>query len=48
MFLCGCGKNNEIVYVLANDSYRCEDFEVIKEKMVVLINRARAQSRKWS
>ncbi|MCI0481177.1 MAG: CAP domain-containing protein [Candidatus Dadabacteria bacterium] len=45
MFLCGCGKNNEIVYVLANDSYRCEDFEVIKEKMVVLINRARAQSR---
>ena len=45
MLFCGCGKNNEIVYVLANDSYRCEDFDVIKEKMLVLINRARAQSR---
>jgi uncharacterized protein YkwD len=45
ILLCGCGKNNEIAYVLANDSYRCEDFDVIKEKMVTLINRARAQSR---
>ncbi len=41
----GCGKNNEIAYVLANDSYRCEDFDAIKEDMVALINRARAQSR---
>jgi uncharacterized protein YkwD len=45
MLLCGCGKNNEIVYVLANDSYRCEDFDAIKAEMVALINRARAQSR---
>lgn len=45
LFLCGCGKNNEIVYVLANDAYRCEDFEITKEKMTVLINRARARSR---
>jgi uncharacterized protein YkwD len=45
MFLSGCEKNNEIVYVLANDAYRCEDFEVTKEKMVMLINRARARSR---
>lgn len=43
--LTGCGKNNEIVYVLANDSYRCEDFDTIKEEMVALINKARAQSR---
>ncbi|MEQ9619693.1 MAG: CAP domain-containing protein [Deltaproteobacteria bacterium] len=41
----GCGKNNEISYVLANDAYRCEEFDVIKGKMVSLINRARAQSR---
>lgn len=45
LFLSGCGKNNEIVYVLANDSYRCADFDAIKEEMVALINRARSQSR---
>jgi uncharacterized protein YkwD len=43
-FLCGCG-GNELRYALAKDSYRCEDFDVIKEKMVALINRARSQSR---
>ncbi len=43
-FLYGCG-GNELRYTLANDSYRCEDFDVIKEKMVVLINKARSQSR---
>lgn len=41
----GCGKNSEIAYVLANDSYRCEQFDVTREKMVFLINRARARSR---
>jgi len=43
--LYSCGTSNEIVYVLANDSYRCEEFDVTKEKMIVLINRARMSSR---
>ena len=42
--LYGCG-GSEIRYALANDSYRCEDFDVIKEKMTALINKARSQSR---
>jgi uncharacterized protein YkwD len=45
LLLYGCGKNSEIAYVLASDTYRCEDFDVSKEKMVYLINRARAHSR---
>lgn len=44
-FICGCGTTNEIQYVLANDAYRCEEFDVTKEKMLVLINRARRSSR---
>jgi uncharacterized protein YkwD len=40
-----CGTTNEIQYVLANDAYRCEEFDVTKEKMLVLINRARRSSR---
>ncbi len=43
--LYGCGASNEIQYVLANDSYRCEEFDVTKEKMLRLINRARRSSR---
>lgn len=43
--LYSCGKSNEIQYVLANDSYRCEDFDVTKEKMLRLINLARRSSR---
>ncbi len=45
LLLYGCGKNSEIVYVLASDSYRCEQFDVTREKMIFLINRARARSR---
>lgn len=45
LLLYGCGKNTEIAYVLANDSYRCEQFDVTREKMIFLINRARARSR---
>ena len=48
IFVClfsGCGKSNEIQYTLANDSYRCEEFDITKEKMLVLINRARRSSR---
>lgn len=43
--LYGCGTSNEIQYVLANDSYRCEDFDATKEKMLRLINLARKSSR---
>lgn len=43
--LYGCGNNSDIIYALANDSYRCEDFDVTKDKMIALINRARAQTR---
>ncbi len=43
--LYGCGTSNEIQYVLANDSYRCEEFDITKEKMLRLINRARKSSR---
>lgn len=43
--LYSCGTTNDIQYVLANDTYRCEDFDVTKEKMLVLINRARKSSR---
>lgn len=43
--LYGCGASNEIQYVLANDSYRCEEFDVTKERMLRLINRARMSSR---
>jgi len=43
--LCSCRASNEIQYVLANDAYRCEEFDVTKEKMLVLINRARKSSR---
>ena len=43
--LCSCGTTNEIQYVFANDSYRCEEFDVTKEKMLTLINRARKSSR---
>lgn len=45
LLLYGCGTSNEIGYVLANDSYRCEGFDVTKERMSSLINRARAGSR---
>ena len=31
--------------MLANDSYRCEEFDVTKEEMLNLLNRARATSR---
>ncbi len=44
-FLYSCGTSSEIQYVLANDSYRCEDFDVTKERMLRLINRARMSSR---
>ncbi|MEM7007926.1 MAG: CAP domain-containing protein [Thermodesulfobacteriota bacterium] len=30
---------------MANDSYRCEEFDVTKQRMLSLINRARAKSR---
>ena len=43
--LYGCGTTNDIQYVLANDSYRCEEFDVTKEQMISLINRARMSSR---
>lgn len=43
--LYGCGTTNNIQYVLANDSYRCEEFEVTRERMLSLINRARMSSR---
>ncbi len=43
--LCSCGVSNELQYVLANDSYRCEEFDVTKEKMLHLLNRARMSSR---
>lgn len=45
LFVAGCGKSNEIQYVLASDAYRCEDFDVTKEKMLILINRARKSAR---
>jgi len=45
ILLYGCGTSNEIGYVLANDTYRCEEFDVTKEQMLSLINRARATSR---
>ena len=40
-----CSASNDIQYVLANDSYRCEEFDVTKERMLSLINRARMSSR---
>lgn len=43
--LYGCGGPSELDYVLANDSYRCEEFDVTKEEMLNLLNRARASSR---
>ena len=43
--LYSCGTTNDIQYVLANDSYRCEEFDVTKERMLSLINRARMSSR---
>ena len=43
--LYGCGGQSELDYVLANDSYRCEEFDVTKEEMLNLLNRARASSR---
>lgn len=43
--LYSCGTSNEIQYVLANDSYRCEEFDVTRERMLSLINRARIASR---
>lgn len=45
LLLYGCGASNEIQYVLANDSYRCEEFDVTRERMLSLINRARMASR---
>ncbi len=45
LLIFGCGTSSDIAYVLANDSYRCEEFDVTKEKMLRLINRARASSR---
>lgn len=45
VLLYGCGVSSEIGYVLANDSYRCEEFDVTKEQMLSLINHARASSR---
>ena len=45
LFLSGCGTSSELSYVLAQDSYRCEEFDVTKEEMLSLINRARAASR---
>ena len=40
-----CGGSSELDYRLANDSYRCEQFDTTKEEMLNLINRARASSR---
>ena len=43
--LCGCGTQGDVAYVLANDTYRCEDFDHTREEMLRLINTARKQSR---
>ena len=43
--LYACGAGTELDYRLANDSYRCEEFDVTKEEMLNLLNRARASSR---
>jgi uncharacterized protein YkwD len=43
--LSSCGTSNEIQHTLANDAYRCEDFDITKEKMLILINNARRSAR---
>ena len=45
VLLYACGAGSELDYRLANDSYRCEEFDVTKEEMLNLLNRARASSR---